>query len=793
MNVQTSGCPEGEEGSEGAGRAPDRDEAESLREPQKGQEDSSKGMQQRWETQWQQFLQTLQASHPAQESPQQSEAAPWDDAKAFLASFEQVAAACRWPSGEWVARLLPALSGEAQQAFSLLAARDKGDYGKVKAAILRGEALRREAQRQHFRQFCCPELEDPRRMYSQVQELCCQWLKPERHTKEQILELLVLEQFLASLPADIQRWVRAGGPDSCAQAVALLEDFLMNRREAESGMWQEPLQEWTVDLLDAKKECLDVVQGEISKEHAEIFRDTKQNVKEEASLPGLEIACSTPVLPLEDRDMADDELSEALCVQVEQGMNQREMGVPFHVVEKTPVQSSQQTTFWKVLQEDGENVDSLGGSFGSQLDLAPHPVKQEETFPPDPLESQKLPGQDSDDGKRTRLKGKNSRLGGTKPVGTSRRGGGRTQEDVPVTAEVQEEGCESNRERGTVPLGGCKESGKLPQCFGAACSNPSSVVMERKKASSSKCGRRNHPKSGLVFEHTGEECSEGPPLKEKIQPKSKLDKHHRKSKVTEKQNHGCLEREIRFPSTSLAKHQITHTGKKSCKCSDCGKSLSQRSSRHQMNHPEKKQHHYAERGKNLSQRSHLLTHQNSQTGAKPNKCPQCGKSFSRRSALLRHQVIHTGKKPHRCPECGKNFSRRSGLLRHQMIHKGMRPHQCLECGKKFSQRSHLLCHQNTHTGEKPHKCLQCGKSFSYRSDLLVHHRNHTGEKPHKCSKCGKSFSWLSPLLIHLTVHTGEKPHKCSDCGKSFSQKSNLFRHQKIHTERNTGVLCVGKA
>ncbi|XP_066469243.1 uncharacterized protein [Tiliqua scincoides] len=229
LNGQTSGGPE--EGTEGTGEVRIRDQPESLRKPQQDQEEPGRGMQQRWEAQWQQFLQTLQ-------SPQQSEAAPWDDAKAFLASFEQVAVACQWPRGEWVARLLPALSGEAQQAFSLLAARDKGDYGKVKAAILRGEALRREKQRQHFRQFCCPELEDPRRMYSQVQELCCQWLKPERHTKEQILELLVLEQFLASLPADIQRWVWAGGPDSCAQAVALLEDFLMNWREAESGMWQ---------------------------------------------------------------------------------------------------------------------------------------------------------------------------------------------------------------------------------------------------------------------------------------------------------------------------------------------------------------------------------------------------------------------------------------------------------------------------------------------------------------------------------------------------------------------------
>uniref|UniRef100_A0A8D2Q7K2 SCAN box domain-containing protein n=1 Tax=Varanus komodoensis TaxID=61221 RepID=A0A8D2Q7K2_VARKO len=120
----------------------------------------------------------------------------------------------------------------------ILESRDQEDYGKVKAAILRGDALRMEMQRQLFRQFCCQEVEDPRRVYSQLQELCHQWLKPERHSKEQILELLILEQFLAILPLEIQSWIREGGPESCAQAVALVEDFLMNQREAETRKWQ---------------------------------------------------------------------------------------------------------------------------------------------------------------------------------------------------------------------------------------------------------------------------------------------------------------------------------------------------------------------------------------------------------------------------------------------------------------------------------------------------------------------------------------------------------------------------
>uniref|UniRef100_A0A670ZI31 SCAN box domain-containing protein n=1 Tax=Pseudonaja textilis TaxID=8673 RepID=A0A670ZI31_PSETE len=90
------------------------------------------------------------------------------------------------------------------RAFNGLETVDQEDYGKVKAAILRGAAFKMEAQRQRFRQFRYQEVEDPRRVYGDLRELCYQWLKPEKHTKEEILELLILEQFLAILPPEIQ-------------------------------------------------------------------------------------------------------------------------------------------------------------------------------------------------------------------------------------------------------------------------------------------------------------------------------------------------------------------------------------------------------------------------------------------------------------------------------------------------------------------------------------------------------------------------------------------------------------
>ncbi|XP_066471571.1 zinc finger protein 397-like [Tiliqua scincoides] len=672
MNEQTCKGPE-----QCSGRAPGRDQPESVMEPQDGQVEPGRGMQQCWETQWQQFLQTLQAPHPAWGNPQLSEATPWDDAKAFLASFEQVAAACQWPREEWVARLLPALCGQAQEAFSLLETRDKEDYGKVKASILRGDALRRERQRQHFRQFCCSELEDPRRMYIQVQELCCQWLKPERHTKEQILELLVLEQFLSSLPVDVQSWIQAGGPNSCAQAVALLENFLVIQREAEAGARQEPLQEWTGSPLYATEECLDMVQGEISKEHAEIFRDTKQNVKEEVTLPGIGNTHPPSLLTPEDQDMTEAELIKALGVQMDQAMNPRKTDAPSHIVEQTPMQSSQQTIFWKVLQEDCENVNSLGSS-SPQHGLVPHPVKKEETFLPDPVQIQRLPDQDSD-------------------------------LEVARTKELRE------------PRMSFSQRSNLLR---------HQVVNTRKKPHQcSECGKHFAWRSHLLNHqkhHTGEKPHKCPKCGKSYYQRSHLLTHQ--VIHTGKKPHRCPECGKSFSRRSnLLRHQKIHTGEKPHKCPDCGKSFSWRSRllSHQMIHTGKKPHKCPDCGKKFSQRSSLLRHQNIHTREKPHKCPDWEKSFSKRSELFRHQNIHTGENSHQCPKCGKNFSRKSGLLRHQNIHTGEKPHQCPKCGKSFSERSNLLRHQKIHYGVKAHKCLDCGRGFFRRSHLLSHQKTHT--------------------------------------------------------------------
>ena len=65
----------------------------------------------------------------------------------------------------------------------------------------------------------------PREALSQLRELCRLWLSPETHTKEQILELLVLEQLLTILPEELQTLVKEHQLENGEEVVTLLEDL----------------------------------------------------------------------------------------------------------------------------------------------------------------------------------------------------------------------------------------------------------------------------------------------------------------------------------------------------------------------------------------------------------------------------------------------------------------------------------------------------------------------------------------------------------------------------------------
>ncbi|XP_053235590.1 zinc finger protein 263-like [Podarcis raffonei] len=197
--------------------------------PRPGRLEAEEGLAHSWEVQWQEFLKAVHS--PDRESPESPKTMRWEVTKSSLVPSETVDDL--GPCGEVATGLSPGLKGGAPQTSADLDSGERGDGVKVGKEISSKGAAVTETERQRFRLFCYQEAEGPREACNRLHALCREWLKPERRTKEQMLELVILEQFLAVLPPAMQSWVRDGSPATCFQAVVLAEDFLMRQQKAE--------------------------------------------------------------------------------------------------------------------------------------------------------------------------------------------------------------------------------------------------------------------------------------------------------------------------------------------------------------------------------------------------------------------------------------------------------------------------------------------------------------------------------------------------------------------------------
>ncbi|XP_062978699.1 zinc finger and SCAN domain-containing protein 30-like [Elgaria multicarinata webbii] len=230
------------EASDSAGPEPGEEREGAVLPQTNVKQEPEEGPSGNWDAQFQEFLRTFQAPRLGGGNSPLPEQRQWNDLKTSQAPSQEASDAHKWPRGLWVSQIQPHLSGAARQEHEThLGVGEKG----VEAALA-GDVPAMETQRQRFRTLCYEEAGGPQELCGRLQELCRRWLRPETHTKEQMLELVTLEQFLSVLPLDMQTWLRENSPETCAQAVSLAEGFLLCQGEANgwerqvTGMSEEP-------------------------------------------------------------------------------------------------------------------------------------------------------------------------------------------------------------------------------------------------------------------------------------------------------------------------------------------------------------------------------------------------------------------------------------------------------------------------------------------------------------------------------------------------------------------------
>lgn len=196
--------------------------------PQQVKEESKERSQQCWEAKIQAFVNALESPSPAGGNPWLLHSRPRNDPHVSMSPVRDLEGPNQNAPEEKTVPCLPGLGTDLHLAKAGLFEHNKGGCGEGG-----GAATMVDVQRRHFRQYCYQEAEGPRGTFRRLWELCNRWLKPETHSKEQILELVILEQFLAVLPQEMQRWVEEGDPESGSQAVALAEEFLLRRQREE--------------------------------------------------------------------------------------------------------------------------------------------------------------------------------------------------------------------------------------------------------------------------------------------------------------------------------------------------------------------------------------------------------------------------------------------------------------------------------------------------------------------------------------------------------------------------------
>ena len=148
-----------------------------------------------------------------------------DNIESYLTTFERIMAANEVNKERWSFQLAPHLTGKAQQAYAALPTDEAKNYDTLKEAILRRYDINEETYRQQFRKLRPKEGEPPQELITRVKDLATRWAR-ESKTRDELLDLMVREQFLSILPEDARVAVIKRQPKDSEEAGRVAATYL---------------------------------------------------------------------------------------------------------------------------------------------------------------------------------------------------------------------------------------------------------------------------------------------------------------------------------------------------------------------------------------------------------------------------------------------------------------------------------------------------------------------------------------------------------------------------------------